>query len=187
MARTEDSVRRIFLAVDLTDELRHGLAAHLAEWLPLPGSTPPPANWHLTLRFLGKIDQQAYESLLRRLDETDLGPAFDLSFAGLGAFPRPARATVLWVGTAAGSAELRNLAGSVEAAVVEAGSMPEERPFHPHLTLSRIRPPQDVRSLTEAVPPFPLALAVRHITVFESHLGGGPAVYEELERFELLG
>ena len=185
MARSTDPTRRIFVALDLSNEVRHGLAAHLAEWLPLPGSSPPPANWHITLRFLGKMDEAAYESLLRRLDEAELGPPFDLSFAGLGAFPRPARATVLWLGTATGSAELADLASCVEAASVEAGFMPEERPFHPHLTLSRIRPPEDVRALIETVPLFPLVLPVRHVTVFESHLGRGPAVYEKLEVFDL--
>lgn len=185
VARSTDPTRRIFVALDLDDAIRHGLAAHLGEWLPLPGSSPPPANWHLTLRFVGKTSQSGYETLLARLSETDLGPPFELSFGGLGAFPRPARATVLWLGTEAGSGPLTDLAAAVEQAVVAAGFMAEERPFHPHLTLSRIRPAQDVRTLIEAVPSFPLRQAVGHITVFESHLGRGPAVYEELETFEL--
>ena len=187
MARTEDTARRIFVALDLDDDVRYGLAAHLAEWLPLPGSAPPPANWHITLRFIGKIDRPGYETLLARLDGAALGGPFALGFGGLGAFPRPGRATVLWLGTAAGSDDLQGLAAGVESAVVEAGLVPEERPFHPHLTLSRIRPRQDVRALIEAVPAFPLQQAVGHITVFESHLGRGPAIYEELETFELTG
>ncbi len=185
MPRSEDSVRRVFLAVDLDDEVRHGLAAHLGSWSPLPGSSPPPANWHLTLRFLGKVDEPTYETLLAKLDEAELGPSFSLSFGGLGAFPRAARATVLWLGTDAGSDALGGLAAAIEGAVVEAGFMPEERPFHPHLTLSRIRPPQDVQSLIESVPSFPLRQAVDHITVFESILGRGPAAYVPLEVFEL--
>jgi 2'-5' RNA ligase len=185
MPRSEDTIRRIFIALDLTDEVRHGLSAHLADWLPLPGSAPPPANWHITLRFLGKMDQVAYETLLARLYGADLGPPFELAFGALGAFPRPARATVLWLGTEAGSHEVADLAAVVEQSVVEAGFMPEERPFHPHLTLSRIRPPQDVRPLIEAVPPFPLVQVVDRVTVFESHLGRGPATYDDLECFEL--
>ncbi|NNF11554.1 MAG: RNA 2',3'-cyclic phosphodiesterase [Acidimicrobiia bacterium] len=180
--------RRVFVAVDLTDDVRHGLAAHLDAALDgdrLPGSTPPPVNWHLTLRFLGKIGQGAYEGLLAQLDQADLGGPFDLQFGGLGAFPRPARATVLWLGTAGGTDELADLAIAVEEAAVRSGAMPEERPFHPHVTLGRIRPPRDVRPLIERVPPFPLSQRVEAITVFESHLGGAPAVYEILERFRL--
>jgi 2'-5' RNA ligase len=188
MAHSEDTVRRIFVAVDLDDEVRYGLAAHLSASVAndgLPGSAPPPANWHITLRFLGTANQQANETVLARLEEADLGPPFELAFAGLGAFPRAARATVLWLGVGTGSDALSDLAGAVEESVVGAGFMPEERPFHAHLTLSRIRPPRDVRSLVERVKPFPLRLTVRHITVFESVLGRGPAVYVPLETIQL--
>jgi 2'-5' RNA ligase len=188
MAQSEDTVRRLFVAVDLDDEVRHGLAAQLAAAVGdggIPGGAPPPANWHITLRFLGKTDQLAYETVLGRLDEADLGPPFDLAFAGLGAFPRQGRATVLWLGTGDGSPALVDLAGAVEGAVVDAGFMPEERPFHPHLTLSRIRPPQDVRRLVDRTPAFRLQQAVGHVTLFETVLGRGPATYVPLETFRL--
>ncbi|MEE8490887.1 MAG: 2'-5' RNA ligase family protein, partial [Acidimicrobiia bacterium] len=81
--------------------------------------------------------------------------------------------------------ELSRLAAVVEEATVSAGFIPEERPIHPHLTLSRIRPPQDVRPLIDQVPVFPLIQSVTHVTVFESHLQRGPAVYAPLERFAL--
>lgn len=188
MARTEDTVRRIFVAVDIDDEVRYGLAARISAALAdskLPGRAPPPANWHITLRFLGKVDQPAYETVLAKLDEADLGAPFRLSFTRLGAFPRAARATVLWLGVGAGTDELVDLAAQVEGAVVDAGCIPEERPFHPHLTLSRIRPPGDVRQLMDLVADFPLIQPVDRVTVFESHLGGGPAIYETLETFTL--
>lgn len=188
MAQTEDSVRRIFVAVDLDDNVRHGLAAHLSASVGdggLPGSVTPPANWHITLRFLGKTNQPVYETLLGRLDEADLGPSFDLAFTGLGAFPRPPRATVLWLGVGDGSEALTDLAATVEESVVDVGFLPEERPFHAHLTLSRIRPPQNVRGLVEGVKPNLLRQTVRHIAVFESILGRGPAVYVPLETIQL--
>ena len=181
-------MRRIFIAVPIDDEIRHGLAAHLAGALDggrLPGTVPPPANWHITLRFLGKLDHTTLEKVLARLDEADIGGQFDLRFGGLGAFPRPGRATVLWLGITDGSEALADAAAAVEGAVVRAGFMPEERPFHSHLTLSRIRPPEDVRELIAAVPPFPLRQPVDRITVFESVLGRGPAVYVPLETFPL--
>ena len=189
MARADERTRRIFIAVDLETEVRHGLLAHLDASLSgkqLPGSAPPPENWHITLRFLGKLDERTYDTVLGRLDEADLGGPFEIAFAGLGAFPRPARATVLWLGIGRGGEELGDLAGAVEGAVVTAGFMPEERPFHPHITLSRIRPHQDVRPLIANVPEFGARQTVAAVTVFESHLGRGPAVYEPLERFDLI-
>ena len=179
---------RIFIAIALDSDVRHGLAAHLTTHLGgelLPGSSPRAENWHITLRFVGKTKRTGYEKLLALLDEADLGRAFHLGFAGLGAFPKSGRATVLWLGVEQGTEELLQLAAGVEEATVSAGFMPEERPFHPHLTLSRIRPPQDVRQLIAQVPIFPLRQSVSHVTVFESHLGRGPAVYAPLVRFEL--
>lgn len=179
---------RVFVAIALDPELRHGLAAHLRANLAgeqLPGRTSPAENWHITLRFVGKVSQTDYEKLLARLDEADLGSGFALGFAALGAFPKPARATVLWLGVDRGADELCRLAAVVEEATVSAGFIPEERPFHPHLTLSRIRPPQDVRRLTKTMPVFPLSQSVTHVTVFESYLQRGPAVYAPLERFAL--
>jgi len=181
--------RRIFVAVDLPDDVRWALAAHLGAALDgsdLPGKAVPVANWHLTLRFLGLVGPVAYDRLLAGLDQAVLGPPFPVRFGGLGAFPRPGRAAVLWLGVDAGADALAALAGTVADAVTGAGFPPEDRPFHPHVTLSRIRPPHDVRSLVGRVPPFPARLEVPAITVFESLLGGGPAVYRPLESFPLL-
>lgn len=180
----DDASRRIFIAVDLDDELRHGLVAHLAG-ADLPGKPPPPENWHITLRFIGKVDSVALDRVTAALDQADLGEAFQLGFEGLGAFPRPARATVLWLGTAAGTAELTTLATAVEESVASAGLGSEERPFHPHLTLSRVRPPQDVRGLIARLPVFPLSQRVDRIKLVDSQLGSGPAVYSVLEEFRL--
>lgn len=182
-------VGRLFIAVDPTDEVRHALAAHLMSSLagkPLPGRPVPPENWHLTLRFLGSTDEIAYDTLLGALDQADLGERFRLTYGGLGAFPRPPRATVLWVGVTTGEEQLGLLAATVEEACGAAGFVAEDRPFHAHLTLSRIRPHQDVRAVLERVPPLGLAQEIREVVVYRSHLGGPhPARYEAMERFEL--
>ena len=69
---------------------------------------------------------------------------------------------------------------------MEPGSHPDDRPFSPHLTLSRIRPPQNVRPLVEAMPSLGVRQLVNRVVVYRSHLGGRrPARYEELERFPL--
>lgn len=180
----DEAARRLFIAVDLTDDVRHGLAAHLRAALghaPVPGRPVVPANWHITLRFLGNSTEWQCETVLAGLTETELGRPFTLSFSGLGAFPRPARATVLWLGVAEGSSALTGLASVIEDVVGSAGFVPEDRPFHPHLTLSRLRPPQDVGRVINSVAPFPLRQQVNGMTIFRSHLGGGPARYEPIE------
>ncbi len=181
--------QRLFLAVALSDEVRQALAAHLDDALggaPIPGRPVPPSNWHITLRFLAYTYEDQRERLLHAIDEADLGARFTLGFDALGAFPRPGRATVLWLGVGAGGDELVDLAAVVEEACVDAGWLIEERPFHPHLTLSRIRPHQDVAALLDQVPAFPMRQAVEEVVLYRSHLGGrGPARYEPTERFRL--
>lgn len=183
-----EPVGRLFVAVPLTDEVRGALAAHImaaGTARALPGKPVPPPNWHVTMRFFGPTDEVSYERFLAALTEAEWGRPFSVSFGGLGAFPRPARATVLWLAIERGVDRLERLAALNEQAAQEAGFAPEERPFHAHLTLSRIRPHQDVRPLIERVSPFPMSLPVDRLVVFRSHLGRGGARYEELDSFEL--
>jgi 2'-5' RNA ligase len=183
-----ETVGRLFVAVPLSDDVRAGLAAHLmgaGDDRPLPGKPVPPPNWHVTLRFLGKTDEVAYQRVLAALSESHLGSSFSLGFGRLGAFPRPARATVLWLAIERGVERLEQLATLAETAARDAGFAAEDRPFHPHLTLSRVRPHQDLRPLIERTPPFPLTLPVNRVVVYRSHLGRGGAKYEELDSFPL--
>lgn len=179
-------VGRLFIAVTLPEEVRHSVAALLdGSGRPLPGRVVHPRNWHLTLRFLGDTGQVEYERLLAALTGAALGNPFRVALGDLGAFPRPERATVLWVGFATGGPELRRLASIVEAAVELAGLPPEERPFRPHLTLSRIRPHQDVRPVIGRLSLDGISWTVDGVSVIRSHLGPGGPRYEELERIIL--
>jgi 2'-5' RNA ligase len=178
---------RLFVGIPIADELRGELERHLAATVGerLPGRAVPPANWHLTLRFLGATDAERHRRVVRELARIAPPPPFDLSFTGLGAFPRAGRATVLWIGVGDGADGLRALAASAEAAAVRAGFAPEPKPFSPHLTLSRLRVPADVRLLVESTPPFGGRMTVDAFVLFRSHLGGAAPRYEPLQRFPL--
>ncbi len=180
-------VGRLFLGIPLPDGPRGALVAHLGAAFGgrLPGRAVPPANWHLTLRFLGDTEADRHRALVDGLRGAALGPAFDLGFAGLGAFPRPARATVLWVGVGEGERAVKALAAVVEDAARAAGFAPEEKPFSPHLTVSRLNPSADLRREIAAAPPFAARMRVDAVTLFRSHLGGGPPRYERMEEFAL--
>ena len=179
--------RRLFLAVALDDDSRHALAAFVSDaGIPeIPGRRVPPQNWHITLRFLGRSTQLQQDKVLAELDqELDRDP-FLIGFGGLGTFPYPAKATVVWLAVAAGGDDLVDVAVSCERAAVAAGYDPEERPFHPHLSLARVRPPQDLAALVDEYPPFPGRLRVAAVVLYESIAGSGATVYRELDRVEL--
>lgn len=179
-----ERLKRVFAAVRLPDEVRLALADRLSS-LSVPGRAAPPDNWHLTLRFLGIVDEPTLDRFVAALDMSDLGDPFRLVLEGLGAFPRPGNATVLWVGIGGDLESLADLSAVVEECAVGAGLDGEERPFSPHLTLSRIRPPEDVSELISDAPEFGLGWECQELIVYRSHLGGGPARYEPLETITL--
>ncbi|HEX8363434.1 MAG TPA: RNA 2',3'-cyclic phosphodiesterase [Longimicrobium sp.] len=184
---SEPRVGRLFLGVPLDEELRSALAEHLRRAFPggIPGRAVVPANWHLTLRFLGDTDAEQHRLLVEALEEAPLGPAFSLELGGLGAFPRARRAGVLWVGVDEGAAELKRVAALAEDAARRAGFPAERKPFSPHLTVSRLNPPRDLEETVAAAPPFGGRMAVGEVVLFRSHLGAGPPRYEAIRRFDL--
>lgn len=172
------------MAAEVTNEARHALAA-LIDRVEVPGRRVRPSNWHVTLRFVGEVDEPMLDLLTRSLDEADLGDRFRLRWGALGAFPRASKATVVWLGLAEGAPQLTALAGRVEAAVDAAGVGVEDRPFRAHLTLSRIRPHADVRDLVDSVVPTQIAMPVDRVLLMSSHLGERGTRYEQVESFDL--
>jgi 2'-5' RNA ligase len=177
---------RLFVAVPLDEETRHRMAHLVRARVPvMPGAPVSPQNWHLTLRFLGEVDEVTLDRVIRSLDAADLGGAFPMAWGGLGAFPRPSRASVLWVGIARGEDRLAAVAMATEAAFAAAGFPPEDRPFRPHLTLSRIRPPEDVRAVLRGEPLDSVPMSVDRVTIYQSRLGRGEATYSVVEEIGL--
>lgn len=182
-----ESAGRLFIGVPLTDGARREIDTRLRRALPegVPGRAVPAASWHLTLRFLGATGADQLATVRAGLWAADRGGAFRVRFGGMGAFPRPRSARVLWIGVTEGTEGLRALARVAEDAARAAGFAPEGKRYTPHLTLSRIHPPRDVSAAVARVPPVDVEMPVGEIVVFRSHLGGGPARYEPVERIPL--
>ncbi|MGI8330180.1 RNA 2',3'-cyclic phosphodiesterase [Actinomadura scrupuli] len=149
------------------DELEEFLAPYRAAWPDLRWERR--ALFHVTVAFLGEVDEQRIEPMTSRLERlAGRCPPLTLSFAGGGAFPSGgAYARVLWTGLYGDRRALAGLAASVGAAARQAGLPPggagrgqggaapgEHKPFRPHLTLARCRRPTDVRPLVEALSAF---------------------------------
>jgi RNA 2',3'-cyclic 3'-phosphodiesterase len=110
--------------------------------------------WHVTLAFLGQVDEAAATRLLHRLENAARRHhVFRLAFRGAGAFPATNRANVLWSGLSGDRGALAHLAESVAAGASRAGAPPPDknRRFRPHLTLARCRMPADVTELVAAL------------------------------------
>lgn len=138
---------RVFVAVHLDPALRPAVEAvrrRLLEMWPKGKELVrwvEPHNLHLTLKFLGEVEESKVHGLVDALRVVEGFAPFDLQLFGIGAFPRARGARVLWVGVGAGARELAQLAARVEQALAGFGFAPEERSFSPHLTLGRLRTP----------------------------------------------
>lgn len=181
-------MQRLFVAVEIPPAVRSHVATRLQPWQDvLPGwRWGDPETWHLTLAFLGAVEQRPFQELRRRLVRAGgRHPAFALALGTLGAFSRPARAQVLWLGVTTGREPLVRLAGTVSAAARRSKIDVEQRPYRPHLTLGRRRSPVDLREqLKVGTDLHSPAWTVGSFVLVESHLGA-QVRHEVVDRFEL--
>ena len=109
-------------------------------------------NLHMTLKFLGHIPPETLARVEAGLAEVVADqPPFTLAFAGLGAFPSVERPRVIWAGVTKGAEMLVALQARVEDALAQKEIAREERPFHAHLTLARVKEPRHARPLFSAL------------------------------------
>ncbi|HID10750.1 MAG TPA: RNA 2',3'-cyclic phosphodiesterase [Candidatus Latescibacteria bacterium] len=183
---------RTFVAVDISDEARRSvqdledeLRRYRADvrWVA-------PENLHLTLKFLGEIEEERLEEVFFGVEEavSGVGP-FQMVLEGLGGFPGLGRPRVLWVGVSEGAGELRDLAERVEGSLERRGFPREGRPFSPHLTIGRVRQPSGRLGQLTAVmreKDFgPEEVRVEEVKVMKSELMPSGAVYTTLRSFAL--
>lgn len=184
---------RTFVAVEIDEAIRQA-AGKLVEELRTASAEVgwvAPHNMHLTVKFLGDVAADQIPQVCDTVAQAVAGvEPFDLEIRGVGAFPNAARPRTLWIGTGGGEAQLNLLAKRVETALVELGFAREDRPFHGHLTLGRVRRPS--RALAALTPMLKqradLTLGqtpIREVVVFSSQLERGGAIYEALRTASL--
>ena len=178
---------RLFVAVELPEEWRRALG-RLQEGLRARGLAGlrwvRPEGVHLTLKFLGGVPVPHVPRIEAALRAAVVEPPdLELRLGAPGTFGGP-RPRVLWVGVTGDVPELAALQRRVEAALAPLGFAPEGRPFTPHLTLARVpegAAPALRRAVAQATadirPPRAPAFRVRSVSLMESHLRPGGAVY----------
>lgn len=185
---------RVFLAIELGDAARtlladqiHRLARELpsARWVQ-------PESLHLTLAFLGEIDDEQLSAAKAASASAARSAApFQLEVAGLGSFG-PARAPrVIWAGVRGDLQALQHVQQRLARELEQRGFPREERMFSPHLTLARLRQPtpeadlsriiEALRAPSQATAPIP----VEHLSVMKSELARPNARYTRLATYAL--
>lgn len=133
---------RTFIAIPLSKPIRTRLATLQQD---LAGTADvnwvEPDNLHLTLLFLGEVDDRTLPAVCRTVQAAIAAMrAFPLAVAGAGWFPNPRRPRVLWAGIDAGAAEVAALHAALEPPLLELGCYRrEQRAYTPHITIGRLR------------------------------------------------
>jgi 2'-5' RNA ligase len=177
-----------FLAVDLAGEERHRLATVLGDSGisdRLSGRRVPIANWHITVRFLGEVTDVQGETLMGRLDETLAVDSHRVWLDGIGAFPKPSKASVAFCSIDDPADVLGLLAALCDEAAVDVGLEPEDRSFVPHLSLSRIRPPMDLRKVIDSIEFQRIPIEVTSVTLMRTTSVRGGVRYDRVDRIDL--
>lgn len=176
---------RSFVAILPPPEVQEALA-RAARSLPVIGVRwVRPENIHLTLKFLGEIPEESTPQIDAALSEIARARSpFHIQPEGLGAFPSPQRARILWAGVGAGSTDLEELAATVDEALSSLGFEREQRSFRAHLTLGRARgrPARlEVAELGSRIPGFTAAA----LHLMKSAQGESGVYYESLAEYPL--
>lgn len=192
MSQSPSSLR-VFCAVALPSEVRARVAAHIEHLRSaLPGVR---ANWdraeklHVTIKFLGEIELARVAALSLAASRAAASvPPFELAIEDAGAFPSQGPPRVIWLGVADSSGGLARLQSTLEDASADEGFTRETRPFHPHLTIARLRTPQGARRLAALHKDKSFEAArfpVEELLVLRSELGPGGSSYTEISRHSL--
>lgn len=175
---------RLFIAIEIPDDLKKALGKLR---LDIPGARQvPDGQIHLTLAFLGEVDEETVATLTGELSRIR-SPSFELCLSGAGCFPDRRRPRVLWVGLEQ-EQRLNDLVDLLRKAALECGIPQEDRPFSAHITLARFKIPAsiEVGAFLEqhaklGLRPFP----VREFTLFQSLLTPQETSHIPLKIFSL--
>jgi 2'-5' RNA ligase len=183
---------RLFIAIEIPDEVKKELTA-VQQRLKGPGveaSWPRPEGIHLTLKFLGETPESRIPEIMNGIREAarETGP-FRLEVRGVGTFPNPKNARVVWVGLSGDVEKLSRIQASVEEAITGIGFERDERAFTPHLTLGRVKYIRSrdrwLKTLEEVKDASLPGFDVTAVSLMKSELKPSGAVYTEMGRVEL--
>ena len=180
----------MFYAVELPEEFKARFAAHVArlrEAAPdVKASWERPEKIHVTVKFVGEVEAGRSGALSEAAGRVAAQAApFDLTVGGTGAFHTQGNPRVLWVGVGDESGGLARVQGRLEDECFALGIPRETRPFHPHLTVARLRAAAGAKqlgALHRATAFESASFRVTELVLMRSELGPGGSRYTAISR-----
>jgi 2'-5' RNA ligase len=189
---------RLFIGVELPAAVKEMAAKQLGDLRQRVRKAAPSAsirwveaaNLHITLWFIGEVDEARAEALRSSMGAAFTTPRFDVKLEGLGVFPPGGLPRVVWIGLAAGREPLLALYGEIRDRLAPLGYEPEARGFSPHLTVARVKAitsggAKTLRTVLASCPPALEKYSQTAVTLFRSRTSPKGAQYESLLRVPL--
>ncbi len=180
---------RLFWAIELPQDLRKKLGKVREKIKFKSAKWVEQENIHLTLKFLGSTPEEKVEEIRSEVEKICRNhQPFQISLSTFGAFPSNKKARVLWFGVAQGADKAICLAKDIEKAMAKLGFEEERKPYHPHITLARLKFLEqiDEERLKLLAQNFEGSqVEVKEITLFQSQLTPKGPIYTPLSRIAL--
>ncbi len=175
---------RLFVAIDLPEGVKEEVFSKKSEFDLERVRWVRKENLHLTLKFLGNVNEKALPSIKKSLQEiASQTKAFSFKLHDFGAFPTLKRARVLWIGVSDGNYEVIKLAELIDQQLSRLGFEKEKRKFHPHITLARLKIPAPLHKIPTLDKE--IEIKAEEIILFQSILKPEGPTYIPLEKFPL--
>jgi 2'-5' RNA ligase len=177
--------RRIFIGISLPDDVKKRLNRRIEKWKELPVKWSLSENFHITLSFLGFVDDKSLADICLAVKEAaESFESFDVDFEGIELGPDPEDPKIVWLFGGANE-DLRKLQIEIEKSMDTFVS--EKKEFKPHITLGKID-----KGKWKALPEKPeikegfnISIPVESVDIFESKIEKGRTRYTVLESCEL--
>lgn len=186
--------KRIFAAVEIPENIRRAAAEYgrnlRNNFANLKIGWEKTEKLHLTLKFFGETDNKQIPKISEILKNAAASVnKFEIAIAETGIFPSTRNPRVLWLGVKHDKEKsLEVLNSKIETQIAKLGFAREKRNFNPHLTIARLREPQNAGEIVafHLRQKFePLAFSVSEIVLFQSALQPNGSVYSKIESFNL--
>lgn len=183
--------KRVFVAVDISEEARLKVSAYIKSLREKFPNTrvgwDKPEKLHLTLKFLGEIDDEQLAKLIEAIEKTakEFAP-FKSQIAETGVFPSPRQARVLWIDVKDEEEKLRQLNEVLENECAKLGFTREKRNFKAHLTIARLKERSGELVETHLKQNFePIEFEVSELVIYQSELRPTGSVYSVISKFQM--
>ena len=172
---------RIFIACSIHrfDDLQD-LYSSLKEFKSVRTVNTP--ELHLTFRFFGELNEEETSKLLTEVRKLKL-KKFILRISGLGCFPEPKRARILYMNVDIVEEILFNYDLITK---INVGKEPEKRAFVPHITVARSKRPNNLENIVKIFDRIHLEKTIDHMSVYQSVLTASGPLYKMVEDVQLI-